>query len=107
MEAFANTNIKLVVIPWQVGFAEMLRLTETHRFPKELVSELEAQGHQVYFGTMLFHPGFPISKWEHRQVPMVRQLQKPPVQLHEGGLGAGAGFGLVTGLDSQRAGGLT
>ena len=55
MEAFANTNIKLVVVPWQFGFAEMLRLTETHRFPGELVSELEAHGHQVYFGTMLFH----------------------------------------------------
>jgi len=55
MEAFANTNIKLVVVPWQFGFAEMLGLTETHRFPGELVAELEAKGHQVYFGTMLFH----------------------------------------------------
>jgi hypothetical protein len=55
MEAFANTNIKLVVVPWQFGFAEMLGMGEGQRFPKELVSELEAQGHQVYFGTMLFH----------------------------------------------------
>ncbi len=49
MESFANTNIKLIVIPWQFGF------NETQQFPRELVSELEAQGHQVHFGTMLFH----------------------------------------------------
>ena len=48
MEAFANTNIKLIVIPWQFGF------DETQQFPRELVSELEAKGHKVHFGTMLF-----------------------------------------------------
>lgn len=49
MESFANTNIKLIVIPWQFGFLE------AQQFPKELVSELEARGHHVHFGTMLFH----------------------------------------------------
>ena len=49
MEAFANTNIKLIVIPWQFGFRE------AQQFPRELVSDLEAKGHHVHFGTMLFH----------------------------------------------------
>src|SRR4030042_4360515 len=49
MEVFANTNIKLIVIPWQFGFLE------AQKFPKELVSELESKGHHVHFGTMLFH----------------------------------------------------
>ncbi|OFW59206.1 MAG: hypothetical protein A2133_00425 [Actinobacteria bacterium RBG_16_64_13] len=37
------------MVPHQFGF------TETQRFPRELVEELEGQGHSVYFGTMLFH----------------------------------------------------
>ena len=49
MEAFADSNIKLVVIPWQFGFAE------TQPFPQELVSELRGKGHEVHFGTMLWH----------------------------------------------------
>jgi hypothetical protein len=47
--AVAGTGIKLVVVPHQFGF------TETQRFPRELVEELERQGHRVHFGTMLFH----------------------------------------------------
>jgi uncharacterized protein len=47
--AVAGTGIRLVVVPHQFGF------TETQRFPEELVAELRAQGHCVYFGTMLFH----------------------------------------------------
>jgi uncharacterized protein len=47
--AVAGTGIRLVVVPHQFGF------TETQRFPAELVAELEAQGHCVHFGTMLFH----------------------------------------------------
>ena len=47
---FAGTNIKLIVIPHQYGF-----MREVQRFPQELVSELEQQGHRVHFGTMLFH----------------------------------------------------
>jgi len=46
---FAAAGVKLVVVPHQYGF------TETQRFPPELVTELEQQGHRVHFGTMLFH----------------------------------------------------
>ncbi|RJP58052.1 MAG: hypothetical protein C4549_04395 [Deltaproteobacteria bacterium] len=48
-EAFEGSDIELVVIPWQFGFRD------THPFPRELVTELEVKGHQVHFGTMLFH----------------------------------------------------
>jgi hypothetical protein len=48
-ERFAGTGIKIVVVPHQYGFGE------EQRFPPELVSELEQQGHRVHFGTMLFH----------------------------------------------------
>jgi len=49
MEAFANTDIKLIVIPWQFGFAD------TQPFSMELAAELQAKGHRVHFGSMLFH----------------------------------------------------
>jgi hypothetical protein len=45
---WAKSGIKMVVIPHQFGFAGM-------KFPPELVTELEKQGHVVHFGTMLFH----------------------------------------------------
>jgi hypothetical protein len=45
---WAKSGIKMVVIPHQFGFAGM-------KFPPELVTELEKQGHAVHFGTMLFH----------------------------------------------------
>jgi hypothetical protein len=48
-ELLAGTDTKLVVVPHQFGF------TETQLFPRELVEELERQGHRVHFGTMLFH----------------------------------------------------
>jgi uncharacterized protein len=48
-ERFANTDLKIIVIPHQYGFGER------QRFPPELVAELEHKGHRVYFGTMLFH----------------------------------------------------
>jgi len=48
-ERFAGANIQLVVVPHQFGFGQ------SQRFPPELVSELEEQGHCVHFGTMLFH----------------------------------------------------
>ncbi len=46
----AGTDIKIVVVPHQYGF-----MRGGQGFPQELVSELEQQGHRVYFGTMLFH----------------------------------------------------
>ncbi len=48
-ERLVGTDVKLVVVPHQYGFGER------QRFPSDLVGELESRGHQVYFGTMLFH----------------------------------------------------
>jgi hypothetical protein len=45
----AHTDISLIVVPHQFGFSE------SQRFPAELVTQLQAQGHRVHFGTMLFH----------------------------------------------------
>jgi len=54
-KAFAGklkgTGVKMLVVPHQFGFGPEGR----QRFPKELIAELEKQGHRVYFGTMLFH----------------------------------------------------
>lgn len=49
VDAFAGSDIRLVVIPHQFGFRER------QTFPQELISELEKKGHRVHFGTMLFH----------------------------------------------------
>ena len=43
---FAGTGVKLVVVPHQYGF------TETQRFPPELITQLEEQGHRVHFGNV-------------------------------------------------------
>ena len=48
-ESCEGTGLQLVVIPWQYGFRD------TQPFPQELVTELQAKGHRVHFGTMLFH----------------------------------------------------
>jgi hypothetical protein len=48
-DRFADTNIRMVVVPHQYGFGQ------SQRFPPELVPELEQSGHCVHFGTMLFH----------------------------------------------------
>ncbi len=45
----AGSGIRLIVVPHQYGFPQ------AQRFPSELVSGLEQQGHRVHFGTMLFH----------------------------------------------------
>jgi len=47
--SFEDTGLHLIVIPWQFGFRD------TQPFPQELVAELQKKGHQVHFGTMLFH----------------------------------------------------
>ena len=49
VEAFAKSDLRLVVVPHQYGFGEK------QRFPEELVVDLEKRGHRVHFGTMLFH----------------------------------------------------
>ena len=50
MRLLKGTGIKLVVVPHQYGF-----MRSGQAFPKDLIPELEQQGHRVYFGTMLFH----------------------------------------------------
>jgi hypothetical protein len=50
MEFFAGSDLRLVVIPHQHDF-----IRKQNAFPAELVRELEAAGHAVHFGTMLFH----------------------------------------------------
>lgn len=46
---WADSGIKIVVVPHQYGF-----MSGQH-FSEELVAELAEQGHSVHFGTMLFH----------------------------------------------------
>ena len=50
VEFFKDMEVKIVVVPHQFGF-----LRETNRFPQDLVKTLRAAGHEVHFGTMLFH----------------------------------------------------
>ena len=49
MDFFSGAGVKLIVVPHQFG------LRETNAFPPELVKTLRAAGHEVHFGTMLFH----------------------------------------------------
>jgi hypothetical protein len=50
LKLWAKSGIKkMVVVPHQYGFMF------AQRFPAELVAELSKQGHEVHFGTMLFH----------------------------------------------------
>ena len=50
MEYFKDSGVQLIVVPHQFGFSSPENL-----FPMELVKELRDNGHEVYFGTMLFH----------------------------------------------------
>lgn len=47
---FKDTGIKLIVIPHQYDFHR-----DVNPFPNGLVKELRDAGHDVHFGTMLFH----------------------------------------------------
>lgn len=49
MDFFKEKGIKLIVVPHQFGFREK------NSFPQELVKTLKDSGHEVHFGTMLFH----------------------------------------------------
>ncbi len=49
MDYFKNTGITIIVIPHQYGFDEECL------FPAEIVRTLRNNGHEVHFGTMLFH----------------------------------------------------
>lgn len=50
MEFFKDSGVKLVVVPHQYDFHR-----ETNAFPEELIKTLKEAGHEVHFGTMLFH----------------------------------------------------
>jgi uncharacterized protein len=49
LEELADSDLQLVIIPWQYGFGK------EQPFPEPLVSEIQGKGHRVHFGTMLFH----------------------------------------------------
>jgi len=50
LEFFKDTDVKLIILPHQFDFS-----SKTNRFSQELVDELKLAGHEVHFGTMLFH----------------------------------------------------
>lgn len=50
MDFFQGSGVKLVVVPHQFDF-----IREVNPFPQELVKTLRESGHEVHFGTMLFH----------------------------------------------------
>ncbi len=50
VDFFKEMDVKIVVVAHQYGF-----LRETNRFPQELVKTIRNAGHEVHFGTMLFH----------------------------------------------------
>lgn len=50
LEMFRDTGIQLIVVPHQFDFAR-----KGSAFPPELVKQLREVGHEVFFGTMLFH----------------------------------------------------
>ena len=50
MDFFEGSGVKLVVVPHQFDF-----IREVNPFPQELVKTLREAGHEVHFGTMLFH----------------------------------------------------
>lgn len=50
MDFFQGTGVQLVVVPHQFDFS-----SPTNRFPESLTVRLRKNGHQVHFGTMLFH----------------------------------------------------
>jgi uncharacterized protein len=51
MDFFKDTGVKLIVVPHQFDFFRR----KEHLFPQDLVKTLREAGHEVHFGTMLFH----------------------------------------------------
>ena len=49
MDRYQGQDVRLVIVPHQYGFGP------EQRFPAELVERARQKGHEVYFGTMLFH----------------------------------------------------
>jgi len=52
MDFFKDAGVRLVVVPHQFDFRR-----KVNPFPHELVRSLRDLGHEVHFGTMLFHTG--------------------------------------------------
>ncbi|MDD5456241.1 MAG: pyruvate kinase alpha/beta domain-containing protein [Candidatus Margulisbacteria bacterium] len=50
LEFFADSEVQLIIIPHQFDF----KRTE-NPFPQDLIKNLRSKGHEVHFGTMLFH----------------------------------------------------
>lgn len=50
MEFFKDTDVQLIAVPHQYDFSN-----KTNRFSRELAEEMRSRGHEVHFGTMLFH----------------------------------------------------
>jgi len=50
MDFFKDSSVKLIVVPHQFDFRR-----KVNPFPLELVRSLRDSGHEVHFGTMLFH----------------------------------------------------
>ncbi len=50
MDFFKDSGAKLIVVPHQFDFRR-----KVNPFPQELVRSLRDSGHEVHFGTMLFH----------------------------------------------------
>ena len=49
MDRYKGHGVRLIIVPHQYGFGP------GQRFPQELVERAHQEGHEVYFGTMLFH----------------------------------------------------
>jgi hypothetical protein len=50
LDFFKDKGVQLIVVPHQFDF-----IRKEHVFPQELVKILRESGHEVHFGTMLFH----------------------------------------------------
>jgi hypothetical protein len=49
MDRYKGQDVRLIIVPHQYGFGP------GQRFPPELVERARQEGHEVHFGTMLFH----------------------------------------------------
>lgn len=52
MEYFEGDGVQLIVVPHQWDFHR-----DVNRFPPEIAAKMREAGHEVHFGTMLFHTG--------------------------------------------------
>ena len=51
MDRYKGSDTRLIIVPHQYGFGP----TGQQRFPQDLATRAREEGHQVYYGTMLFH----------------------------------------------------